>query len=88
MQSTLAKTKQTYIVPLLIINIISVFTFFTVQELTELLEMFSGSNLKGIYGNHTCLSLQTSIDENDENLTTVHHRYLRKFKANLFSYCR
>ena len=52
---------------------------FSAQELTELLQTFSGSNLQGNYENNTCLSLQTSIDENDENLTTVHHRYLRKY---------
>ena len=52
---------------------------FSAQELTELLQTFSGSNLQAIYENNTCFSLQTSIDENDENLTTVHHRYLRKF---------
>jgi hypothetical protein len=46
--------------------------------MTELFSMFSNGTVKGIYGNHTCLSQQTTIDENDENLTTAHHRHLSK----------
>ena len=44
----------------------------------DILQMFD-DNVKGVYGNHTCISLQTSIDEEDENLTSHHHRHLRKF---------
>ena len=43
----------------------------------DIVEMFDG-NVKGVYGNHTCFSLQTSINEDDENLTTAHHRHLRE----------
>ena len=51
----------------------------TAQEISDIVEMFDG-NVKGvqIIGNNTCLSLQTSIEEDDENLTTAHHRHLRK----------
>ena len=47
------------------------------QEMDDILQMFD-ENVKGVYGNHTCISLQTSIDEEDENLTSHHHRHLRK----------
>ena len=57
-------------------------SFFAVEELSDILQMFD-DNIKGVYGNHTCLSLQTSIDENDENLTTAHHRHLRKNKIKI-----
>ena len=50
----------------------------TAQEMEDILQMFD-DNVKGVYGNHTCISLQTSIDEEDENLTSHHHRHLRKF---------
>jgi len=50
----------------------------TAQEISDIVEMFDG-NVRGvqILGNNTCLSLQTSIEEDDENLTTAHHRHLR-----------
>ena len=53
---------------------------FTAQEISDIVEMFDG-NVRGvqILGNNTCLSLQTSIEEDDENLTTAHHRHLRKY---------
>ena len=62
---------------------LSFFSFlFTAQEISDIVEMFDG-NVRGvqILGNNTCLSLQTSmIDwEDDENLTTAHHRHLRKY---------
>ena len=49
----------------------------TAQEMVDIVEMFDG-NVRGVYGNNSCLSLQTSIEEDDENLTTAHHRHLRK----------
>ena len=55
-----------------------IFLHFTAQEMEDILQMFD-ENVKGVYGNHTCISLQTSIDEEDENLTSHHHRHLRKF---------
>ena len=57
-----------------------IFFFFVslAQEMEDILQMFD-DNVKGVYGNHTCISLQTSIDEEDENLTSHHHRHLRKF---------
>ena len=52
--------------------------------MTNILTMFDGQ-IKGVYGNHTCLSLQTSIDEDDENLTTAHHRHLSKSSTLCYS---
>ena len=49
----------------------------------DILQMFD-ENVKGVYGNHTCISLQTSIDEEDENLTSHHHRHLRKSSNETF----
>lgn len=51
--------------------------------MSNIVDMFEG-NVKGVYGNHTCLSLQTTIEEDDENLTTAHHRHLRKTFLKLF----
>ena len=60
-------------------NFLSSLFLFTAQEISDIVEMFDG-NVRGvqILGNNTCLSLQTSIEEDDENLTTAHHRHLRK----------
>jgi hypothetical protein len=61
---------------------IPLFFLFTAQEISDIVEMFDG-NVRGvqILGNNTCLSLQTSIEEDDDNLTTAHHRHLRKYSG-------